>query len=216
MNRTWLVRLVLLVPVVALAAWPLSEQARVWRAPQPDKVRWADEAGSTASCFDVDIAPGYAVSFATDAHALTQVSLDEAAATARDVVSREHNWPFFRYALYGAGPHLVYLDAPDGQQFLAWARMLIWDESADGRRGTGDLVYVDARNGDALLIATGIPVNVPSLTCAAIVGEFERVVDPLLSLIGLGIYVLLLIVVWSLRRAWRLMKQNRRAAKAAK
>lgn len=202
--------------MVALAAWPLSEQIRVWRAPQPRfSAQWTGEAGVAESCFEVDVAPDYAASFATDAHALTRVSLDDAITTARDVVSREHNWQFFRYALYGAGPHLVYLDAPDGQQFLAWARMLIWDESANGRRGMGDLVYVDARNGDALLIVTGIPVNVPSLTCAAIVGEFERVVDPLLSLFGLGIYVLLLIVVWSLRRARRLMKENKNAGKVA-
>lgn len=212
MNRTWLLRLVLLIPVVVLAAWPLSDQVRVWRAPQPaDRVQWAGEAGAAESCFEVDVAPDYTASFANDAHALTQVSLDEVTVTARDVVSREHNWPFFRYALYGAGPHLVYLDAPDGQQYLAWARMLIWDESEDGWRGTGDLVYVDARNRDTLLIVTGIPVNAPSLTCAAIVGEFERVVDPLLSLFGLGIYVLLLIVVWSRRRAWRLMKEKRNA-----
>lgn len=213
MSKKWLVGIGLVIPVVLLVLWPLSEQLRILRAPKPaDTITWAViEEVDVVSCFAVDIAPGYTVSSATDALAFTQISLDEAIATSRDVVSRSRNWPFFRYALYGAGPRLVYLDQEDGDEYLAWARMLAWDTGDDVAYGTGDLVFVDARNGDPLLLVSDVTIAYPSQRCAAIVGEFERVVDPLLMLIGLGIYVLLIMVVWSLWRARRLIKQGKAA-----
>ncbi len=213
----WVLRIALMLPAVALAVWPFAEQLRVWRAPDSAyEVDWpASNTSNAVDCWAADVLPdvtGYTVEPADDAFALTRVSLDAATVTARRTVANVRGWVFFRYALYGAGPQLVYLTAPDGVQHLTWARMLIVDEG--GARGTGDLVYVDARGGDPVLLVRDIAVVTPARSCGRITGEFERVVDPLLSLIGLGIYVLLVIFVGAVSRLWRIQRDKRKQASA--
>lgn len=205
-NRDWVMRLLVTIPALALLYFPLAEQLRVWFAPQPDiTVNWQAAAASTepVSCSVVDLLPEYAVEPGNDAHAFTRVSLDDADITARRVVGDHRGWPFFRYAVYGMGPQLVYLTLPEAGQVLAWVKTLVWDDSGDTAGGNADVVFIDARQGDPLLLVTNVAITDPAATCKWITGEFERVVDPLVALIGFAIYVLSLVVVWALRRAWR-------------
>ncbi len=206
MNHSWLTRLLLAIPALVLLYLPVTEQLRVWFAPEPHlTVNWQDAAASTepVGCRAVDLLPGYPVEPGDDAHAFTRVSLDEANVTARRVVGDHRGWPFFRYAVYGMGPQLVYLALPEAGQYLAWAKTLAWDDSGATAGGNADVVFIDARQGDPLLLVTNVAITDPAATCMWITGEFERVVDPLVALIGFAIYVLLLVVVWALRRVWR-------------
>lgn len=209
MIRTWLVRLLLVIPALALLYFPVTEQLRVWFGPEPDRiVNWQEAGASTqpVGCRVVDLLPDVTVEPAANAHAFTRVSLDEADVTSRRVVAQHRNWPFFRYAVYGAGPQLVYLTLPDAGQYLAWARAQVWDDSGETAGGNADVVFIDARSGDPLLLVTNVAITDPAATCMWNTGEFERVVDPLVSLIGAAIYVLLLVVVWALRRVWRIYR----------
>ena len=55
---------------------------------------------------------------------------------------------------------------PDGQERLAWHRVLVFDVGSETSPGTADIIYVDAQNGNPLVYVTDASVGTPNLTCS--------------------------------------------------
>ena len=82
--------------------------------------------------------------------------------TAGQVVGRHHSAIF---ALYAYGPHLTRMTLPDGQERLAWYKVVVTDDGGSTLIGKADIVYVDAQTGHPLLQITDVGVGDPSLAC---------------------------------------------------
>lgn len=193
MARRWIVTLLIVIPMIALAILPLYEQSKVWTTPDPQWTISADVTGANG-CYDLPLVGDYSVRRAEDLRGTVKVSSAEGRQTADRMIADHHGWVFFQTGLYGSAASLVRITPPDSTERLAWTRVLVWDDGGTSLLGKADIAYVDAASGDPLLLITDVTVGDPSIACTMITADVDDMRPALISLIALAGYAALVLL----------------------
>jgi hypothetical protein len=155
--------LAVLLPGICLVLSLIGE-IRILFTPEP---RWTiseQEAGidnALADCADAGRLEVYHAQPVEDTD-MTIISAAKAKEIADQVIERHH--PSLQ-GFYAEGPHLTHMMLPDGQERLAWYRVLVTDDGGATLIGKADIVYVDAQTGDPLIRITDAPISDPAFAC---------------------------------------------------
>jgi hypothetical protein len=151
----------LVMPIIVLIGWLLSEQILIWAMPAP---RWVNQKKiSTNIC--VEIVP----------QALDNVEAEPDVRAARitpaqadDIMERmlARQSGFVPYSKPDS-PHLAWATFPDGQRRLFWyeAVLVAFDGSMSGKAAA---TCLDAATGEPLMLIPDVPIGDPCMTCGCI------------------------------------------------
>ncbi|MCL4246585.1 MAG: hypothetical protein KJ065_00390 [Anaerolineae bacterium] len=185
--KRWQWGLVLLLPILALVAWFVIEQAPQWSAPRPPWERYPDLVALPGGCEAANVLRVYAAERVSEA-LKTTVNAEQAQQLSDDLLRAQYPGQAYMFAL---PPELV--RGTFGAGSTAWLSLVNFAPTAESLP-QGAIVLIDANNGAAIDVTHVVGISNDATTC----GEFapqprgwRARLRPFLPLILAGGYVAL-------------------------